>query len=150
MEADVKDIRQPAAKVVSESIIGSHVTIRFGRGYYTVEQPTCWTIARMLRPLSKVVAHDKMGSLEVVALIPGNAKAICEAITWAIIGDRPWWQRIRRPRIHRLIVRKGLHMGGSDLKEAWNDVLSLIEVQDFFDCASSASELAKRMAKPRQ
>lgn len=136
------------AELVSDALTGNlFKTIELKDKFYTVYAPHTIVVARMLKPLSKIfIDEGSATSLSVIASIGEQSQYIAEVIALAILGDVPAFSlkyRFSLWRLKRKLQKNDMRI----LKEAFKDVLSLIDGQAFFDCAQLAMGITKGMAK---
>lgn len=134
-----------AAELLSGSL-GNGVlkTLVLGNRAYTVYAPTIYVISMMLKPLSRVDVSGIETKSGVIRVMPEQGKHIAMAVAVAVTGD----VRFAKLKARRLYL-KLLHSTPGDLYTAFRDIISLIQAQDFFDCATLAREVAVQMARPK-
>lgn len=132
-----------AAGLVADALgTGVFKTVVLGGRAYTVYAPTIYLIGRMLKPLASVELAGVRTKPEVIGAMPTQARWIAMAVAVAVVGDvrfarlRAWW-----------LYRRLRHVTPRDLSVAFQEVVGLIQAQDFFDCATLAQEVANQMAK---
>lgn len=133
-----------AAGLVSESLIGDRfVTIVIKGEGITVYPPTIKILLRAIKWLSKVNVPDKANWLDALLSVPENVEYMIKALSLIMAGDTDNWED-RSEEI--VIALKDSTL--EELKEAFSKVISLIHVDDFFDCAALARSLTRMAAEP--
>ena len=134
-----------AAGLVSESLIGERfVTIVLKGEGITVYPPTIKILLRAIKWLSKIDVPDKANWLDALLSVPGNIEHMMKALSLIMAGDIDNWED-RSEEI--VIALKDSTL--EEFKDTFSKVVSLIHVDDFFDCAALAMSLTKMAAEPK-
>jgi hypothetical protein len=136
------------ANIVSDAIAGvSCKSIEVNGKFYTVYSPTTLTLARMLKPLSKVNVGETEDMLSFVRKRVEQSKYIDEAIAIAVVGDVP--MNLQNRLSKRKILRELSRCTEKQQKEAFESIASLVGGKDFFDTARLAMGITGMMVRPK-
>lgn len=138
-------IMSEASRLVSDSITGDcFKSVVLGGKMYIVYAPTIYIIGRALKHLSKISIGGAKTTGDIISHIPTQGEFIAEALSVLITGDslfracKCWYLR-----------RRIIHSTPKELSEAFESAISLIQAQDFFECATLAAKVANQMAKQK-
>jgi hypothetical protein len=135
----------PAAKLVSESIIGaSFKTVVVGGKACTLYPPTIRTIARAIRHFAAIDMQGAETGAEVIARIPASSGALVRGLAVLMAGGGGF-RALRERHLRRLLLDSSC----AELREAMTAAVSLIGAQDFFVSASLASSVARMGANTK-
>lgn len=130
-----------AVKLVSDAILGdSSKVIVLGEEAFVIKAPAIAILCRMALPLSKVEENEKLSIGEIGA----QSLLIAEAIAIASLGDDPDW-RNKYPEIRDRMAQSTL----TELKDAFEAILSLILAKDFFQVATWVVQVAEIVARQK-
>lgn len=134
-----------AAKLVSDSLLGEDfATIHIKDKYYTVYPPTIKVICRACSAFSKIGLDGNYSKLTVIGEIPENIPHIIKGLSALIVGNTRNW----RWKAHK--VGKAFQSAtNSDIKDAWETILPLMDGGSFFEYALSMKSAAKIVAKEK-
>ena len=134
-----------AANIVAESLTGDRfVTIVLKGEGHTVYPPVIKVLLRAIQSLAKIEVPDKANWIDALFSIPGNVERIIKALAIIIAGNVDDWENKSKE-----IVSSLNESTLEELKEVFGKVVSLIHVDDFFDCAALAKSVARMAAEPR-
>jgi hypothetical protein len=132
------------ANMVSDALLGEmRKTIFWGGKYHTVNALNGYTLARMIKPLSRIDVDENESQIGTLQKQVAQGKYIDEAIAIAIMGNR--YSRLRK----WLLMRRVKRSDSAEQLEAFKEVSSLISGQHFFLSARLAMQLVKMMAKQK-
>lgn len=143
-------MQNEAAKIVAESILGVDFrTILINNKPYTIYPPTIKIICRGVMEWSKLnINLDDQNLYTLTGQIPENNEPILRGLSYFIIGDVKGY-KWKAFRLYRKLRYGTPSIRPDEMKEAVQVVFDLIQVQDFFDCATSCKNVAKTVATPK-
>lgn len=139
-------MKNELANLVSDIILHKGKSISIGNRYYYINPPTPYVIARMIKPLSCIEQKNENIS-DTLTGLSENTKSINKCIALAIIGDvriTPW-QKFKLWKIEKRLNR----LTELERKQVLEEIMSLIDVSNFFLCAQLANQIVNLTARPR-
>jgi hypothetical protein len=136
------------ANVVSDVLTGGHCkSVEINGQFYTIHPPSTLTLARMLKPLSRVNVGDTEDRFSIVQKRVEQSKYIDEAIAIAVIGNVSMnlKNRIKKWKLLRALS----HCSEACQKESFESIASLLGGKDFFGTARLAMEITGMMVKQK-
>lgn len=138
------------AALISDVLTGqSFVNIELNGAFYHVEQPNTIVVARMLKPLSQVEIEQGANVFNTIEKLAQQSDNIAQAIAWAVIGDADINTDASKEKFEK-VRKQALRSTSSQLKEAFSLIVSLIDAQDFFECAHLAVGIVNQMSKQKE
>lgn len=139
-----------AAQLIAESILGvDFKTILINNKPYTIYPPTIKIICRGIKEWAKLKFDDNIGTkADVIQSIPENNIPILKGLCYFIVGDVKF-HKWKAYRLFRQLRYGTPSINPSEMKEAVQTIMDLIQVQDFFDCAVLCKNVTKMAANPK-
>lgn len=136
-----------AAELVTDALLGKYFKTCFlGGKAYSISNPNIKVILRGLNAWSKLNFNDDKQSLvSVIGQIPQNATHILKGLSIFIVGDVRFW-KIKSFFLYRDLMN-GRSPSPEEMLKAVDEIITLIQAKDFFECAALVKSVAKTAAE---